>query len=42
MRDIAAAITEIKALLGQRMNTSQSMRDLHGQNEAYFDHTKIY
>ena len=38
MRNIAAAITEIKALLGQRMNTSQSMRDLHGQNEAYFDH----
>ncbi len=38
MSDIAAAITEIKALLGDRMNTSKSMRDLHGQNEAYFDH----
>lgn len=38
MPDIAAAITEIKALLGDRMNTSQSMRDLHGQNEAHFDH----
>ena len=38
MSDIAAAITEIKALLGTRMNTSQSMRDLHGQNEAHFDH----
>lgn len=38
MTDIAAAITEIKALLGDRMNTSQSMCDLHGQNEAHFDH----
>ncbi len=38
MPDIAAAIAEIKALLGARMHTSQSMRDLHGQNEAYFDH----
>jgi D-lactate dehydrogenase (cytochrome) len=38
MSDIAAAITEIKALLGERMHTSQSMRDLHGQNEAHFDH----
>ena len=36
MTDIAAAITEIKALLGDRMNTSQSMCDLHGQNETPF------
>jgi len=36
MSDIAAAIKEIKAFLGDRLNTSQAMRDLHGQNETYF------
>ena len=36
MNDIASAITEIKALLGDRLNTSHAVRDLHGQNETYF------
>lgn len=36
MSDIAAAIAEVKAFLGDRLNTSQAMRDLHGQNETYF------
>jgi len=39
MSDIAAAITEIKAFLGDRLNTTQAMRDLHGQNETYFTPT---
>jgi D-lactate dehydrogenase (cytochrome) len=37
MSNIAAAIEEIKVFLGDRLNTSRSMRDLHGQNESYFD-----
>ena len=36
MSNIAAAITEIKALLGDRVHTSQAIRDLHGQNESYY------
>ena len=36
MTNIAAAISEVKALLGQRLNTSKSVCDLHGQNETYF------
>lgn len=36
MTDIAAAITEVKALLKNRLNTSKSVCDLHGQNETYF------
>ena len=36
MTNIAAAITEVKALLGQRLNTSKSVCELHGQNETYF------
>lgn len=33
---IESAITRIRDLIGERLSTSTSVRDLHGQNEAYF------
>jgi D-lactate dehydrogenase (cytochrome) len=39
MSDIAATITDLKALLGERLNTSRAVLDLHGANEAYFPPT---
>ncbi len=35
----ANAIDEVKALLGERLSTSQSVRDTHGENEAHYPHT---
>ena len=32
---IAAALTELKSLLGERLTTSKSDRDIHGRSEAY-------
>ena len=31
------AITELKSLLGDRLSTAQSVLNLHGENETYFD-----
>lgn len=39
MQNIAAAITEVKALLGDRLSTAKAQLDLHGANETYFAHT---
>jgi len=36
MNDNAPAITELKALLGDRLSTTTAVLDLHGQNEAHF------
>ncbi len=36
---IATAIDALKPVLGQRLSTSRSDLDLHGQNESYFDTT---
>jgi len=36
MSDIAATIADLKNLLGERLNTSRAVLDLHGANEAYF------
>jgi len=36
MSDIAGAVSELKSLLGERLNTSRAVLDLHGANEAYF------
>ena len=36
MTNIAAAITEVKALLGQRLNTSKSVCELHGKMKPIF------
>ncbi len=33
---IEAALTRVRDLIGERLSTSPSVRDLHGQNEAYF------
>lgn len=33
---VEAAIEKVRALIGERLSTSPSVRDLHGQNEAYF------
>ncbi|MFV0476042.1 MAG: FAD-binding oxidoreductase, partial [Pikeienuella sp.] len=33
---IENAVERIRALLGERLSTSASVRDLHGQNEAYY------
>ncbi|MAD94750.1 MAG: 2-hydroxy-acid oxidase [Rhodobacteraceae bacterium] len=33
----APAITELKSLLGNRLSTAESVLNLHGENEAYFD-----
>lgn len=33
----ALAITELKSLLGNRLSTAESVLNLHGENEAYFD-----
>lgn len=37
MPNNAQAISELKALLGDRLSTSQSVLNLHGDNETYFD-----
>lgn len=34
---IAAAIEELKSVLGERITTSKSDRDIHGRSEVYFD-----
>ena len=39
MSDIAAAISEIKHQLGERISTNRTVLDSHGQNEAYFPNT---
>ncbi len=39
MSNIAAAVTDLKSLLGLRLNTSRAVLDLHGANEAYFPPT---
>ncbi len=36
MTNIAKAIAEVKDLLGDRCSTAQSVRDLHGANEAHY------
>lgn len=36
MSNIAAAIEDVKALIGERLDQSQAQRDIHGANEAYF------
>ncbi len=36
MSNIAAAVNELKTLLGKRLNTSLAVLELHGANEAYF------
>lgn len=33
---IAAALTELKTLLGERLTTSKSDRDIHGRSEVYY------
>ncbi|MEO0359554.1 MAG: FAD-linked oxidase C-terminal domain-containing protein [Pseudomonadota bacterium] len=33
---IDAAVARIRDAIGERLNVSQAVRDLHGQNEAYF------
>jgi D-lactate dehydrogenase (cytochrome) len=33
---IDSAISRVRDLIGERLSTSASVRDLHGQNEAYF------
>ncbi|MFK5998344.1 MAG: FAD-linked oxidase C-terminal domain-containing protein [Rhodobacterales bacterium] len=39
MSNIATAVADLKSLLGQRLNTSRAVLDLHGANEAYFPST---
>ena len=36
MSDVTAAITDLKQLLGDRLNTSRAVLDQHGQSETYF------
>jgi D-lactate dehydrogenase (cytochrome) len=36
---IETAIPALADLLGDRLSQSQSVRDLHGQNESYYPHT---
>lgn len=38
MSDIPAAITDLKKCLGDRLQTTRAVLDLHGENEAYFAH----
>ncbi len=38
MSDIAGAISELKKLLGERLNTSRAVLDSHGESETYFAH----
>ena len=33
---VEAAIARVRDLIGERLSTSPSVRDLHGQNESYF------
>lgn len=39
MSDIANAISELKNLLGTRLNTSRAVLDIHGQSETHFPHS---
>ena len=39
MRDHSEAITELSALLGERLATSAADLTLHGQNETYYPNT---
>ena len=39
MRDNSQAITELSALLGERLVTSAADLTLHGQNETYYPNT---
>lgn len=36
MSDIAAAVTELQSLLGERLSTAQAVLDQHGASETYF------